>query len=192
MDNLYYWLDTTDDGESGYWCMGAGPNPQVREFVLGSSLNVVKLAVENMMSPFRLHQPPKGYSDALTIGEGHQFRYEPVRHLTWDREGTHGVQGAICGVLPWIGPLAISIGILNGGVFHMGMALAMFLCFGVGSVGAWLCTKLFITYQGFERESINDFSYRDIGGFLTGMMGSSVGGCVVMSVAGYLLSMVSG
>ena len=90
-------------------------------------------------------------NEGAYIGDGGQLRVEPVRKPKWDREGIHALLGFI--VAMW--PLAA---LVWGTDMLLWSALAM----------QPVALLLFLAYEITEGWRINDWSYRDIGGYMIG------------------------
>ena len=89
---------------------------------------------------------------AAYIGDGGQLRLEPVRKLAWGREGMHFILGLVVAGM-------VSISYLFGSrdlVYHMVYLVQP------------LMMVLFICYEVTEGLRINDWAYRDIGGYMGG------------------------
>ena len=86
-------------------------------------------------------------------GDGGQWRLDPVRRASWLREGQHALIGGLTGALPyaayWWGDLPL-------------VAAAL--------VAQLLAVTLFLAYEVTEGWRIRDWAYRDIGGFMAGML----------------------
>ena len=93
--------------------------------------------------------PPPDENPAWYIGDGGQWRKDPVGRWTWKREGMHAVLGALAGLL--------IVAALFG---HLPESLAL------GTVGLMLAG--FLAYEITEGLRIRDWAYRDVGGWLTG------------------------
>ena len=93
--------------------------------------------------------PPPDENPAWYIGDGGQWRKDPVRRWAWQREGMHAVVGALSGLL--------IVAALFGQLPH-GLAL--------GAVGIMFTG--FLAYEITEGFRIRDWAYRDVGGWLTG------------------------
>ena len=85
------------------------------------------------------------------IGDGGQVRLDPVRQLKWGREGIHFALGLFVALLPLVAVLWGTVGL-------MWAMLAM----------QPVAVLLFIAYEVTEGWRLNDWSYRDIGGFMGG------------------------
>ena len=109
----------------------------------------------NLLSAIREHpgatrtSPPPDENPAWYIGDGGQWRKDPVRRWAWQREGMHAVVGALAGLL--------IVAALFGQLPH-GLAL--------GAVGIMFTG--FLAYEITEGLRIRDWAYRDVGGWLTG------------------------
>jgi len=93
--------------------------------------------------------PPPDENPAWYIGDGGQWRKDPVSRWTWQREGMHAVVGALSGLL--------IVAALFG---HLPQGLAL------GVVGLMLAG--FLAYEITEGLRIRDWAYRDVGGWLAG------------------------
>ena len=86
-------------------------------------------------------------------GDGGQWRLDPVRRASWFREGQHSLIGGLTAALPyaayWWGDLPL-------------VAAAL--------VAQLLGVTLFLAYEVTEGWRIRDWAYRDIGGFMAGML----------------------
>ena len=92
------------------------------------------------------------------LGDGGQLRVDPVRKPKWDREGIHAGIGLFIAL--W--PLAV---LFWGTDILLWAALAM----------QPVAMLLFLAYEITEGWRINDWSYRDIGGYMAGwFMGISI------------------
>ena len=85
------------------------------------------------------------------IGDGGQLRLDPVRKPKWDREFIHGFLGLLVGLFALVGML-------------WGTSTMFWGSIATGAV----ITFLFLAYEITEGLRINDWAYRDIGGYLTG------------------------
>lgn len=105
---------------------------------------------------YRIH-PPKDSSPAWYVeGEGHRIRWrkEPERSWSFTREGMHMGVGAIVGALLMLTQFSIPWSAVLG-------------------VQA-IVTLLFLAYEITEGIRILDMAYRDIGGYLTGFLVTSI------------------
>lgn len=148
MANLYYFPDANDEGYHGFRCITEGTSPD--RFWVPDFQRVQAAAEHRALTPFRLPPPAKGYSDALNIGDGHQFRYEPVRVPSWDREGMHAVLGAVDAAL-------LFAGLYLGGNWFWAAAIVAVVSF-----------LSFMVYEVVEGFRLNDWGYRDVGGWKIG------------------------
>lgn len=126
------------------------------------------------MQPLLIFQrinPPPNQNPEWYIGDGLQWRKEPVRRPGFMREWLHGIVGAVTGGIPFV-PLWLAPQVWPLVVFG-----ALFTALGV-----WL----FIRYEETEEAEIKDWAYRDIGGYMNGLALVS-GLCAVATAALYKL-----
>ena len=164
MRYLYVWEDVNLRGEHGFRALTGGPNP-VREFFAEYD-EVVAYADRMHFTIFEKSPPEWGYDDALNIGDGHQFRYEPVRTPGVMREGIHAALGVLVALLPFL-------------AFWFAPALLI-----VGIVSSVVAVVLFMAYEITEGLRIRDWSYRDIGGLLVGYFGCNAVGIIGAAIIG--------
>ena len=98
-------------------------------------------------------------------GDGGQWRLDPVKKATWWREGQHAVLGSVVGLL-------FLLAAYDRDIAFPAISLAS------------VFTVLFLAYEITEGWRIRDWAYRDIGGYMTGLLISGfVGILVVLSIA---------
>ena len=147
MEEGFYYKDP----DYGDWIvLGPGKNPMRESYPTEEAI---------WGAPDRINPPPDS-NPAWYIGDGQQWRKEPVRILKWDREGIHGILGLIVGALF---PLAAIVPEIP----HW---------YSVGTVA--LVTFLFLTYEITEGLRIRDWAYRDIGFFVVGLLVSTFIGVI--------------
>ena len=91
-------------------------------------------------------------------GDAGQLRLA-VPKFKLDREGIHAATGAVMSILPWVAFYLVG---------HEAAALAAF--------GYAVLVTLFVLYERWESDRINDWAWRDVGGFLWGATGAHIGG----------------
>ena len=145
MELLYVWLDTNLVSEAGWRAITQGPHPE--RYFFTSYENLKDFVNRHHLEIFMKSPPEGGYDDGLTIGDGHQFRREPVRRPGVMREGIHALLG---GGIGW--------------VYFLGEPIMAVLLF----IG-------FLAYEITEGLRIKDWAYRDIGGALIGLAAVTAG-----------------
>ena len=97
--------------------------------------------------------PPTG-NPGWYKGDGGQWRLDPVRKMSWDREGIH----FLLGLFVWSLPFAC---LPFGDIFGL---------WALTAIVATVATVLFIVYEISEGWRIYDWAYRDVGGYLVGAL----------------------
>ena len=88
------------------------------------------------------------------IGDGGQLRLDPVRRFRWGREGQHALVGALVVV-----PAALAYALGSQALWWASMAVMQ-----------PLALVMFLAYEITEGLRINDWAYRDIGGYMAGWL----------------------
>ena len=113
-------------------------------------------AIQNRLAAIREHpgvtrtSPPPDENPAWYIGDGGQWRKDPVHRWAWQREGMHAVVGRPGRPSDRRRPLRPA----SSTASHWGAVGIMFTGF--------------LAYEITEGLRIRDWAYRDVGGWLTG------------------------
>ena len=128
---------------------------EAKTFLANNSENDLDFAIDRI-------NPPPDSNPAWYIGDGQQWRKEPVRKQKWDREGIHAGLGLLLGILPfvanqWVSELTV-----------------------IALVASVMTIVLFMVYEITEGWRIRDWGYRDIGSLTIGYF---VATCVGLAAA---------
>ena len=158
----YHYIDPT---YRDWVVLRAGKDPERMRFIAHPEVPIGTILGTQIPDArhYRIH-PPKDSSPAWYVeGEGHRIRWrkEPERSWSMTREGMHMGVGAIVGVLlmltqfgiPWSAVLGVQA----------------------------IATLLFLAYEITEGIRILDMAYRDIGGYLTGFLVTSIASMVALA-----------
>ena len=154
------------DPDYGNWVAIFGGKTPYREFfdTEEQAKTFVANYSENDDPDFTIYRvnPPPDSNREWYIGDGQQWRKEPVRKQKWDREGVHAGLGLLLGILPfvanqWVSELTI-----------------------IALVASVMTLVLFISYEITEGWRVRDWGYRDIGGAAIGYF---VATCVGLAAA---------
>ena len=149
MEEGFYYKDP----DYGDWIvLGPGKNPMRESYPTEEAI---------WGAPDRINPPPDS-NPAWYIGDGQQWRKEPVRKQKWDREGIHAGLGLLLGILPfvanqWVSELTV-----------------------IALVASVMTIVLFMVYEITEGWRVRDWGYRDIGGAAIGYF---VANCVGLAAA---------
>ena len=163
---LYYYKT-----EYGDWRLLSSGKPSEREV---DEILLLRLVAERSRDisgkkPTRISAPPRqpsmpGWYLTTDPAYGVRWRLEPARQLSLTREGVHFALGFLAGGLPfWPAIFLLLYALAEEATWASLLALAAGLT-GIG-VSAIL-THLFLRYEETEGQSIFDWAYRDIGGYL--------------------------
>ena len=87
------------------------------------------------------------------IGDGGQLRLDPPRKFKWSREGVHFAIGLYCSLLATAVMLLATEGLMWAVIAMQPVVVAMFL-----------------VYEITEGRRLNDWSFRDIAGYMAGWL----------------------
>lgn len=107
--------------------------------------------------------PPPYESERFWIQNG-EWRQNPARKMSWDREGIHAAKGAAIGASLLFNLIGIPLLPI--------LALIAILAY------------VFIRYEETEESEIDDRAYRDIGGWLIGFMPAAFGSLLLIGLLG--------